>query len=216
MADDDLIADDAPLAAGGFSDWLDGMARALRGEEGSDVPCGGCTGCCRSAQFVHIGPEERDTLAHIPAELLFPAPRMPTGNLLLGYDENGHCPMLVDDRCSIYDHRPRTCRTYDCRVFPAAGVEPDSHEQAPIARQARRWRFEFPEEADRVRHEAVRAAAAYVQARPDTPTPTQRAVLAVRLHEAFLTDDGVVGEPAPEVVQALLSPEPALRRRRRG
>ena len=38
----------------------------------SDVPCNGCTACCRSSQFVHVGPDEADTLAHIPAELLFP------------------------------------------------------------------------------------------------------------------------------------------------
>ena len=28
--------------------------------------------------------------------------------------------------CSIYDHRPRTCRTFDCRVFAAAGVAVDA------------------------------------------------------------------------------------------
>ena len=27
--------------------------------------------------------------------------------------------MLAEDGCSIYAHRPRACRTYDCRVFPA-------------------------------------------------------------------------------------------------
>ena len=47
---------------------------------------------------------------------------MPKGNMLLGYDENGHCPMLIDDKCSIYEHRPITCRSYDCRIFPAAGI----------------------------------------------------------------------------------------------
>jgi Fe-S-cluster containining protein len=226
MADHDL-ADESPLPAGNFSDWLAGMGRALRGEQESDVPCGGCTGCCRSSQFVHIGPEERDTLAHIPSQLLFPAPRMPAGNVLLGYDENGHCPMLVQDRCSIYEHRPRTCRTYDCRVFPAAGVEPETGDHAPIARQARRWRFDFPDDDDRVRHDAVRAAAAYVQARADVlpdgrapATATQRAVLAVRVHEEFLGVDGetgqaVVVEPAPEAIRAALAVEPSPPRRRR-
>src|SRR5204862_263741 len=83
-----------------------------------------------------------DTLAHIPPALLFPAPRMPAGHVLLGYDENGCCPMLVDGGCSIYDHRPRTCRTYDCRVFPAAGIDiSDDGDKGPIAHQARRWRF---------------------------------------------------------------------------
>ncbi|MGZ4755734.1 MAG: hypothetical protein ACXWA9_12555, partial [Acidimicrobiia bacterium] len=97
------MIEDAPLGAGGFSAWLAGMERALAGEGESDVPCGGCTACCTSSQFIHIEPDETRTLARIPAALLFPAPQMPKGNVLLGYDEHGHCPMLVDDECSIYE-----------------------------------------------------------------------------------------------------------------
>ena len=99
MAADDETEDE-PVPAGNFGDWLDGMERVLAGRGESEVPCGGCTACCRSSQFIPVGPEETDALAHIPAELLFPAPRRPPGHLLLGYDERGHCPMLVDDRCS--------------------------------------------------------------------------------------------------------------------
>jgi Fe-S-cluster containining protein len=40
--------------------------------------------------------------------------------------------MLIDNRCSIYPHRPRTCGTYDCRVFPAAGL--DNDEKVRISR----------------------------------------------------------------------------------
>jgi len=79
---------------------------------------------------------------------------------------------------------------YDCRVFPAAGVEPDDH-AGQIARRARRWRFEFPTEVDQAEHDAVRAAAKYpgeqerVLADPSgtpSPTPTQLAVAAVEVH----------------------------------
>ncbi|MGI9120662.1 MAG: YkgJ family cysteine cluster protein, partial [Acidimicrobiales bacterium] len=128
MADGNMSGE-PDLPAGDFSSWMTEMQSALRGERPSDVPCGGCTACCTSSQFVHIGPDETDTLAHIPAELMFPAPRLPPGHRLLGYDEQGHCPMLVDNRCSIYEHRPRTCRTYDCRIFPAAGLEPDDDDK---------------------------------------------------------------------------------------
>jgi Fe-S-cluster containining protein len=155
MVDGDA-GNDPDLAAGDFSTWLTDMRAALRGERDADVPCGGCTACCTSSQFVHIEPDETDTLAHVPAGLLFPAPRLPRGHVLLGFDERGHCPMLVDGRCSIYEHRPRTCRTYDCRVFPASGVEAD---QPAIAARARRWRFAFPSEADRADHAAVSAVA---------------------------------------------------------
>src|SRR5487761_2058332 len=109
-----------PVDAGRFSLWLDTFLGALRSGETSDVPCGSCTACCTSSQFVHISPDEVETLASIPTELLFPAPRLPRGHVLMGYDEHGHCPMLVAGKCSIYEQRPRTCRSYDCRVFAAS------------------------------------------------------------------------------------------------
>ena len=132
------LSEERDLAAGNFSSWMIEIQGAIRGERGSNVPCGGCTACCTSSQFVHIEPDETDTLAHIPAELLFPAPRLPRGHVVLGYDERGHCPMLIDNTCSIYEHRPRTCRTYDCRIFAAVGLEIDDDDQVLIARQARR------------------------------------------------------------------------------
>ena len=183
------------LAAGDFSDWRAQMEGALRGERDADVPCDSCTACCSASQFVPVGPEESDTLAHIAPALLFPAPRSPRGHVLLGYDEHGRCPMLVDDRCSIYAHRPRACRTYDCRVFAAAGLDVGEGDasKAGVARRVRRWRFAHPSAQDRVEHEAVRSAAAFVGAHPELfpddggpATTTQRAVLAVELHAAFV------------------------------
>ena len=104
----DAISD--TLDAGAFSTWVEGVLGAIGGRSDSDVPCGDCTGCCTSSQFVHIAPDELDTLRHIPPELLFPAPGAPRGHRLLGYDARGHCPMLADGKCTIYHHRPRTCR----------------------------------------------------------------------------------------------------------
>jgi Fe-S-cluster containining protein len=204
---------DGDLAAGDFSSWTIEIKGAIRGEHGSDVPCGGCTACCTSSQFIHVGPDESDTLAHIPAELLFPAPGMPRGHVILGYDERGHCPMLIGDQCSIYEHRPRTCRTYDCRIFPAAGLEIDDDDKALIAERVRRWQFAYATEADRNQHDAVRAAAAFLHDHggrlPDGAVPTsttQVAVLAIELHDIFLrhddeTDQTTVVDPDPEVVR---------------
>ena len=191
--------------AGDFGVWIEQMQGALRGEHGSDVPCDGCTACCTSSQFVHIEPDEVDALAHIPRELQFPAPRSPRGHVLLGYDEHGRCPMLIDNRCSIYAHRPRACRTYDCRVFAAAGIEPDEAEKALIAERVRQWRFSHPTPDDVARHEAVRAAASYLDEHRDVvPTElapansTQRAVLALEIHNAFV---GRAPEPDAVVVE---------------
>ena len=196
------------LPAGDFSVWMSQMLGAIRGERSSDVPCAGCTACCRSSQFVHIGPDEVDTLSHIPRELLFPAPGRPRGHVVMGYDQRGHCPMLVDDRCSIYEHRPTTCRTYDCRVFPAAGLEPTDDDKADIATRARRWRFSFPTEADHDLHDAVRAAAGYLRDHAEllpsgrATTETQLAVLAVEAHRPFL---GSAADPSPDDVRVELA-----------
>jgi Fe-S-cluster containining protein len=207
------------VAAGDFSAWLTQIQGALESGAASDVPCNGCTACCRSSQFVHIAPDETDTLAHIPPALLFPAPRRPPGHVVLGYDEHGHCPMLVDDRCSIYEHRPRTCRTYDCRVFPAAGI--DATDETPVAERARRWQFGYATDADRNQHAAVRAAAAFLADHPEVfgaggpPVgATSLAVLAIEVHEAFVRRDEASGttavvDPDPGVVRVEV-----MRRRR--
>jgi uncharacterized protein len=199
-----------PVAAGDFSSWIDEMNDALRGGYPSDVPCGDCTACCRSSQFIHIGPEESDTLARIPPALLFAAPGLPPGHVLLGYDERGHCPMLVDGRCSIYDHRPRTCQTYDCRIFSATGLA-DDHDEILIARQGRRWRFSFSSERGRTQQAALGAAARFIRDNPGAlpagavPTSTtQLAVLAFVVHQCFIQTDEETGQ------ETVSHPEPHL------
>ena len=169
------------------------------------MPCGECTACCTSSYFIHIRPEETQTLARIPGELLFPAPGLPGGNLVLGYDENGHCPMLSDGECSIYEHRPLTCHTYDCRAFAAAGIAAD---RAAITRRARRWQFGYSTEDDRRQHSAVQAAARFLQEHAECfpggavpGDPAQIAVLAIKVCDVFLkhNDESVkTGRVAPE------------------
>jgi Fe-S-cluster containining protein len=149
------------IDAGDFATWLAGAL----GE--ADVPCDGCTACCTASQFVLVEPDEHDALAAIPAELLFPAPRMPAGYRVMGYGEDGACPMFVDGRCSIYAARPRACRVYDCRVYAAAGVEPPD---AGVAARVRQWRFRDDAAADE-----VRAAAA-----GRTGHPTEIAITTIR------------------------------------
>jgi Fe-S-cluster containining protein len=206
---DDDMTTDGDLDAGEFSSWLGQLRNALAGHGDSDVPCSGCTACCTSSQFVHIEPDEADTLAHIPPEVLFPAPGHPEGHRLLGYDERGHCPMLGDSGCSIYEHRPRTCRVYDCRIFPATGVEVEEPSKDAVARRARRWRFTFASPDAAIRRDAVRTAALYLEAhadelpgdgRPLAETP--RAVMAVELLDLFTATDPATGTPT------VVEPEP--------
>jgi len=155
-----------------FAEWLADTQAAIRGERDAAVPCGSCTACCTSSQFVHVGPDEADALAHIPSDVLFAAPGFPPGYVLMGYDERGACPMFVDGRCSIYEHRPRACRTYDCRVFAAASIEPDA---PAVAAQVLTWEFDVTTADDASALAAVRAAAAQTTG----ANATERAVRAV-------------------------------------
>jgi uncharacterized protein len=207
-------AEHQDLPAGRFSDWLLQFERAQQDEDGAKVPCGECTACCTSSQFIHIGPDEIETISRIPNELLFPAPGLPEGNVLMGYDDNGHCPMFVDGRCSIYEHRPRTCRTYDCRVFPATGLELEDDDKTQILERARRWRFQFSTPLDRNLHSAVLAAATFLREHAHRlavglvpRNQTQLGFLAIQIHDVFVERLAQSGEvrlviPPLDVVEA--------------
>jgi hypothetical protein len=179
------------LPAGDFGAWLERMRSALRHEADADVPCDDCSACCSTSHFVHIGPAEAETLALVPPELLFEAPGSPPGHVLLPFDARGRCPLLDEaGLCSIYDHRPLTCRTYDCRVFAAAGIDAD---REAITARARRWHFTCLSPEDAERWEAVATAARWI---PQHATffpgcrvpedPARLAVLAVRVADVFL------------------------------
>jgi Fe-S-cluster containining protein len=178
---------DGPLAAGEFESWLADTRDALAHGGAADVPCDGCTACCTSAQFVHVEPDETATLARIPVALQFPAPGRPRGHVVIGYDGQGRCPMLVDGGCSIYDDRTRACRTYDCRVFAATGLEPDGPGQVDLVARVRRWQFSYGDEQGQRSHDELLARARALQ--DDMPSSTGATEVALRSIGARATDD---------------------------
>lgn len=101
--------------------------------------------------------------------------------------------MLIDDKCSIYEHRPVTCRNYDCRIFPAAGIAAGEDDKALINQQIQHWKFSYPTEKDRNQHSAVKAAAKFLQENAECfpagtlpSTPSQLAILAIKVYHVFL------------------------------
>lgn len=181
-----------PLPAGAFSEWLRAMRRALAGGPGMDVACGDCVGCCTSSYFIKVRPHETRALAAIDEKFLIDAPGSAPARLM-GYLENGHCPMYSGRGCSIYSDRPETCRTYDCRVFTAAGMAAGGADKSVINERVARWRFDFPTDTDRREHRAVQAAASFLRQHPvrfpggHVPSrASEVAVLAVKTYEVFL------------------------------
>jgi uncharacterized protein len=208
--------EDGDLPAGDFSTWLRQTRHALLHNSGADVACGECIGCCTSSYFIHITPEETGVLGRVPKEVLVAAPGLPKGHVLMGYDTNGRCPMLANGKCSIYEHRPHTCRNYDCRVFTAAGIVAGADDKAEINQRVRRWNFAYPTARDRDEHRAVQAAASFIREHPESfpsgrvpSDPSQLAILAIKAYEVFLVgertpDPGGV-RPASDVATAIVA-----------
>lgn len=83
----------------------------FRGREEStmelgNVPCNGCTLCCRGDAILLL-PGDSDDYQTEPHSL--------TGQRMLARKPNGHCIYLGAAGCTIYDRRPQLCREFDCR-----------------------------------------------------------------------------------------------------
>jgi hypothetical protein len=204
------FTDSAGIAAGAFLDWLGHFRASLLGNEGSEVPCGDCRGCCISGYSVQIRPHDAGARALIPAELLVNARGFAREELTMAARPDGTCPMLRDNECSIYDCRPQTCRDYDCRVFTASGMEPGGPDKVVINRRVQQWRFSYPTELDRLAHSAVMATADFIRTKRSS-FPNQRApmgasgisVLACETYTVFLQSD-IHAKSDTEVAQLIL------------
>ena len=172
-----------------ISKWLQEYSDAQYLEKGASVPCGDCRGCCTSGYFIHIQPHEKATLASIPKKLLFPAPGLPKGNVLLGYRENGHCPMFKNNACSIYENRPQTCRNYDCRIFAATGIKIEK-DKPLIAAQIKGWKFDARSKDEGLLLKAVQASAKNYKRRAKAQQgykgPTNATQLAMEALNSFI------------------------------
>jgi Fe-S-cluster containining protein len=188
------------LPAGDFSSWLRHAREALITECGTEVECGECSACCSSSYFIHIRPEEAQTLGRIRKSLLVAAPGQPKGHLVLGYDRNGQCPLLKGGKCSIFEQRPITCRTYDCRVYAAAGILESEDGTSKISQRVRRWKFHYPTKLDLREHLAVQAAATFIRENAECfpgghipRNPGQLAILSLKVYELFLNKGDLRG-----------------------
>lgn len=173
-----------PIPAGNFRVWLGEITLAIAQGADCDVPCGSCSACCRSSQFILVTDSDTAARSVIPVELLFAAPGLPAGNHVMGYDARGHCPMFGESGCSIYEQRPQACRSYDCRIFSAADINVGEDGHAEIASRVRLWHFELDVEGD-IALAAVRAAAEYVTAHASAlgleHSATARALAAIEM-----------------------------------
>lgn len=176
--------------AGDFEDWLHDLLHSFTSGHGTNVPCGDCRACCSSGYFIPVSPDETKTISAISADALFHSPRHPTGDvLLIGLTKSGRCSLLKNKQCSIYRARPQACRDYDCRLFAAAGIDPEIPE---IDKTIRKWRFSYRSDAAVETHAAIRTAAKFLRTHSaDFPSgkapqkPDEVAITAIKAHGVF-------------------------------
>ena len=194
--------------AGVFSAWLEQTRLAMQTHSGNDVACGDCIACCSSRYFIHVRAHESASLKRIPKTVLVAAPGWPAGDKLMGYTQQGHCPMLQQRQCQIYQERPQTCRDYDCRVFAATGLDAGGKDQQAINQRINSWRFSYPAEQDQraqqALHHAVHFIRNYAHSFPGGRVPqdaTQLALLAIKVYPVFLQQTNRVTYTAAEASQ---------------
>lgn len=125
-----------------ISSWLRHMRRTLiainthapgAANVKMDVPCGSCTACCRSPKLlseVYPGDPRYDWYDKMPRPDVDEG-RYRTPNdgcakaMVLRKHEDGRCIYLRDAGCSIWDWRPQSCRTFDCRMYTFTGAKRD-------------------------------------------------------------------------------------------
>lgn len=84
--------------------------------------CGTCSLCCHGKVFLF--PDENATHLDVITDTRIDGKRL--RRLITKAD--GECGHLEAGRCSVYEHRPRICRSFDCR----------DHYHLPAAERRRR------------------------------------------------------------------------------
>lgn len=79
----------------------------------SDVPCGSCFDCC-SKLSPYLTEEEFLSGKYNYTFLKIDGFDKPI--IAVPKAEHGGCMYLVNERCTIYNRRPKSCRQFDCRI----------------------------------------------------------------------------------------------------
>ena len=196
-----------PLSAGEFSTWLTPCGARWRGSGH------GCR-LRKLRRLLHLvvfhqgaAARNRNAEAHrtrIPQH----CGRRTPGNLGHGLRRAGSLPEFAGGGCSIYPHRPDTCRIYDCRIFTAAGMNAGAG-RSTINERIAHWRFEYASDDARREHRAVDRCRQLPAPAPGAipgghipSRPADIAVLAVKAYTVFMDPPASDADAAAGIVAA--------------
>lgn len=120
---------------------------------GIDVPCHkGCVACCK-AFSVQLHPHE---VGDYPAkDLVLDKQKL----VAFKRQSDGACVYLVNNKCSIYERRPRGCREFDCRMYAWTNITPQG---APgLQDAAKRWNLSADTFEDQILWHAIIGSTEY-------------------------------------------------------
>lgn len=75
-----------------------------------NVPCNGCTACCRGDLIRLLPGDDASQYRTMPHPVI-------PGATALQRDGAGNCVYLTDTGCGIHGRAPRMCREMDCRII---------------------------------------------------------------------------------------------------
>lgn len=178
-----------------FHSYMVEAQENIRTSKEQNVPCGTCTACCTSSYFKVVEADEVETINKIPKHLRHYSPGLSEGSILIGYDSNGHCVMLKDGQCSIYDFRPKMCREFDCRVFVVSGLQVEEDDKALISKRVENWEIIYENGLKQIDHDKLKKVAKFLEENrndlgleiiPDNSTELSNFVL--RYYDDFLSN----------------------------
>lgn len=73
-----------------------------------EVPCNGCTMCCKNDAVRILPHEDASRWQTVPHDYM-------PGQRMLAHKVNGDCVYLGDKGCTIQDGKPQICGEMDCR-----------------------------------------------------------------------------------------------------
>lgn len=99
---------------------VDELCSRIQSEFADQLACRvGCSGCCRHISLVWV-----EAMALATALQALPANEAAAIRLRGEYAEtDGECPLLIKDRCALYDHRPIICRTHGLPILTGVGSD---------------------------------------------------------------------------------------------
>ena len=74
--------------------------------------CNKCSMCCKKGGLVYLMDEETTYLKALNVPILKIG-----GIRFIKRKKNGFCPMLIDEKCSIYSNRPLCCRLFPLDII---------------------------------------------------------------------------------------------------